>query len=570
MDCLITANRKEATMNKLRPSLLLIALLIHVLVIAQPNNPEITIFKAYDPKLPDVQKIMEIPEITDSVQTKPDIRYELNSRRIPTQFEIDPIKAANVKGEPLNKLNRGYARAGFGSYSSPYGELFYHNLRSRKYALGMHYRHFSSSGQIVERGYSGFSENALNLSGKSFIKKSTLTGGFQYKRDVVHYYGFNPEDTYWLPFELNRENTRQRYQLVGMNVKLNDHYPVDSQAVKFGGEMNYYNFQELSGSRENVFGIGGGASFFFKGYDLKALLSLNYFDNQFTNGNQTDLYLTFRPQIRFTQDLWRLKAGLATFGASDSSGGFRIAPELDFDLHLYKDIIIFNLGTESNFKRFNLRELAAENPFIVADPELGTSWSMFNIYAGFRGALSSRTSFNIRASYVKIENQAFFVNDTLAGGIHKFQTIYDDASLFEAKGEITHIMNEKIRLYARAHYRGYTPDVELRAWHIPALQMHYGVSYKIADKIEADIAIITRSRQFARSLVLVDTLGIPQYEALELKGYADINLGIEYHYTKQLGMFLRINNLLNVRYERFYRYPIQRFNLHGGISYSFK
>ncbi len=54
----------------------------------------------------------------------------------------------------------------------------------------------------------------------------------------------------------------------------------------------------------------------------------------------------------------------------------------------------------------------------------------------------------------------------------------------------------------------------------------------------------------------------------ELKGIADINLSLEYRYTKLLSVFLHINNLAASRYYQWYQYPLQRFNFMAGFTYA--
>ena len=54
-----------------------------------------------------------------------------------------------------------------------------------------------------------------------------------------------------------------------------------------------------------------------------------------------------------------------------------------------------------------------------------------------------------------------------------------------------------------------------------------------------------------------------------MKGYTDINLGVEYRYTKVLSGFVNISNLTGSRYYRWYNYPNYRFQIMGGVSYSF-
>ena len=162
--------QNQKKMNKL--IVLVILAFASVGVFAQPGKTNIEIFGPFKAKVADSQKFLEQPVIKDTSSGRMKIDYELNSRRINTVYEVDPIKAASVKGEPLSKLYRGYAKGGYGNYNTPYAELYYHNLRSKKYSNGVHYRHLSSGGQIRDVGYSGYSQNELNLFGKSFIKKS--------------------------------------------------------------------------------------------------------------------------------------------------------------------------------------------------------------------------------------------------------------------------------------------------------------------------------------------------------------------------------------------------------------
>ena len=44
---------------------------------------------------------------------------------------------------------------------------------------------------LQDAGYSGFSDNEAELFGKKFYKKHTLAGDFNYKRNLMHYYGFD-------------------------------------------------------------------------------------------------------------------------------------------------------------------------------------------------------------------------------------------------------------------------------------------------------------------------------------------------------------------------------------------
>ncbi len=545
---------------------------------AQPGkNNDVIVTGGYTPKLVQAQKINEQPSISDTTVSRFPINYELNSRRVTTVYEVDPIKAANVKGEPLTKLYRGYVKGGFGSYMTPYSEVFYNSIRSKKSSAGVHYKHLSSSGQIANVGYSGFSNNELNLFGKSFIKKTTLAGGIDYRRNVVHYYGFDKNiaysqdsltNPYWA-YNLDRDSIKQRYQLVNINAAFSDNYPVDSHATKYKVDLNYYNYSDKFIAQENAFKVAGDVSFYFKTYDFNVKGGLDIYKNQNAVGSNNMTIFNLRPQITFSQPKWRLKAAVNIYATSDTSYGFKFIPEVDFDLHLYENIIILNAGTDSRLKRITYKTLTENNPWLISDILPVNTWSPFRLYAGLRGSVSSKMAFNVRASFSpSIENQVFFVNDTSSGNLNKLTYVTDNASLFEVNGEVTWQLHEKIRIIAKADFLGYTPDNELKAWHTPTLRMSYGGKYNLRDKIWINAALLTYNKQYYRDFIYGEA-GVVQTISRELKGIADMNLGAEYRYIKLLGMFVQLNNIFNVRYERYKNYPTQRFNVMAGVSYTF-
>ena len=57
--------------------------------------------------------------------------------------------------------------------------------------------------------------------------------------------------------------------------------------------------------------------------------------------------------------------------------------------------------------------------------------------------------------------------------------------------------------------------------------------------------------------------------ALNLGFIADVNLGLEYRYNKRISAFVQLNNLASQRYMRWYNYPVQIFQVMGGITARF-
>ena len=154
-------------------------LMLSVTGIAQSNSPSdstvLIINSGFKPFLTDAFKIKDNPSIKDTGKIIPKLNYSFLNKQIPVGFQIDPIKAAKIKGEPLVKLYRGYAKVGFGSNTTPLAELYYNAKRSKNLQFGFFGKHLSSTG-IAKNDYSGYSNNHLSFFGKHFSKEFTTTG----------------------------------------------------------------------------------------------------------------------------------------------------------------------------------------------------------------------------------------------------------------------------------------------------------------------------------------------------------------------------------------------------------
>ena len=71
--------------------------------------------------------------------------------------------------------------------------------------------------------------------------------------------------------------------------------------------------------------------------------------------------------------------------------------------------------------------------------------------------------------------------------------------------------------------------------------------------------------QFALTQVKKDSVYITEPKLL--KSVGDISLGVEYRYSKMLSFFANFNNIANMRYYRWEKYPSQRFNFMVGLTF---
>ena len=126
---------------------------------------------------------------------------------------------------PLPRLYAGYAKGGFGLYTSPFADIHYGETQSRKGSWGVNLVHHSSAGstgQVDSLGLDeGWSHNVLQGHYKRFIDRSSLTleGGIQRDAWGIHGLDLSMID----PITFAAPDGRQTYSRVYTSARLQNH-----------------------------------------------------------------------------------------------------------------------------------------------------------------------------------------------------------------------------------------------------------------------------------------------------------------------------------------------------------
>ena len=170
-------------------------------------------------------------------------------------------------------------------------------------------------------------------------------------------------------------------------------------------------------------------------------------------------------------------------------------------------------------------------------------------------------------SYSQFDSLHYFVVDysDLTQLDNKFKVIYDNTSLLKVSGQVKYQYKEKIHFIAKGNYYLYKPKNLAQAYHKPNFDVTLSALYNLKSKIiiKADVFVI--GNQWA--LTQVKDKGNYITQPVLLNNIVDVNLGAEYRYSKMLSMFVSFNNIANIRYNRWERYPTQRFNFMIGVTF---
>lgn len=540
-------------------------------------NEEITVVAPFNPIIPDAFKISSNPTIDDATTTIPLMNYNIMPRIADVRPEIEPLPAVKLVAEPLSKLYRNYIRAGAGNYSALYGELFMSSLRSKKYLTSVHLKHQSASGEIRNYGPPENSRNEAEATVTRYFDTHTLTGKAFYYRDGLHLYGFKPSD---FPDTIIRaDDVKQHYSTAGASATFGSNYK-DTDKLNHTFGLSYYHMAGMSESKENNVNF---TTTLDKRYDLFKLdndqvlginAGYNFFDQHNSLGKSRSSIFMINPFIKAEINEYSFMAGFKMNVASDTlTSKNHFYPVAEARLELIPDALKLYAGISGGVERTSLQSITEQNLYISSVLPWDFINDKFKIYGGFQSNISRSFNFNGSISSSSYENYPFFVTDTSNYLLNSFTLLYDNVGAVKIKGELEFVKSTRLHLAVTGTYAHYKTNQEY-AWYKPAYEFELTGRYDMQSKIILTTKVVVNGPVWGltpTSDPLFDGVGEPTYILTpeKLKGWTDVNLGVEYRFTKALSFWININNLTNNKYYRWVNYRMYGINLLGGVSYSF-
>lgn len=550
------------------------------------RTDEIVIIRAYEPTVSDAFKIGTYPSIYDSAVEPPQVKYSVLTKHIANAYEVDPIKAARMKGDKLNTLSKAYFKAGFGNYTNNLFEFYLNNTRSRKHHIGLELNHFGSNGGLDNVGFNGFGNQRASVYGKKFLREHLVFGDIGYDRKTVRYYGYPNEvfvDSLVQEQGFDKSNTKQIFSKVSAVAGLKSFYR-DSSKTNFDVTARYYNLTDNFNVMENNVRLDGEfVKFFQPGWSEfmnNEVITINSFvdyngysgsDSSFLDTSNQESYAStiigLQPTIVSKGDKWRLDLGMNMNVELENGSKFHFYPKAHFKYNVLQEMLIPYAGIDGGVQRNSFNTLSENNPFVRSQIELKNTNNMYNAYVGVSGAFSSKVGFNFRATRSLFRDMPLYMHADSSE--LTFAVVYDTVKVTELSGQISLRSAEKLKLVFNGSYNLYEMKNALAPWYLPNLKVGVNAQYDLRDKIVLRADLFYVSSQKARSFNVEDKdLGFGVYEKT-LPGFVDASVGIEYRYTKRFSAFLNINNLAAQKYYRWNNYPSQSLNVLGGFTYSF-
>jgi len=465
--------------------------------------------------------------------------------------------------------------------------LYFNSKWSSKYLFGIHARHLSSFGNFKNYAPAQFDRTKINLNGAIMQSKFTLKSGIHYNNQGLHYYGWKiPTDS------VDRKENAQRYQDAGAEFSFSSH-KADSATLNYniGLDYNYFTTQKPlldsindKKAQENNFGLSFAAKYLAGKESFNIDFGLRYNGYKYgvpgdtTNSTIDSAYalnntlISLKPSITTHLQENRFKAQIGVDLTVDAreKAKFFIFPLVELKYSLFNDIFIPYLGLRGGIQQVTLKSIANENEFILPNQQLRNENTAIDFYGGFKGSLSKRIYFNLNASFARVKDKFLFITDTTYSVGNKFDVIYDTLNLTKFEASVAYQLNEKLKIDGIGRYYSYALLNNTHAWNLPQWQAIVRGNYNLYEKFLFNLDLNLEGGRKALVYAMEEGVTSENNQFAKTLGFiADVNLGLEYRYNKRISAFLQFNNIASQSYYRWYNYPVQRFQIMGGLTARF-
>lgn len=517
------------------------------------EGDNVTVVKAFDAQLLEANKI-NVPPTLPALDTNTQ-KQTYTVPPHPSSIKYDPpkLRPLGIKSAPKEEAYNGFVKLGGGVPNSIYGEGGYFFKSGETFDGKIWLKHHQLSADKAIENQKFRSTEGL-LSTNIFLPNNLATQvNIGYTYDRVHFYGYDHDS-----LEFSPERTRQDYKILDLSARLYNSKRTDSD-LNFAVTPKFYLFNDFYSNKETHFELGLSAT---KWFNEKHALRVNIrpdltkFDDTVTQ-KLNNIYL--QPSFTLHFDILQLKIGGNFVNNRDE---FSIFPDAEATLRIWGDGIQAFAGISGDLRKNTYRSLAEYSPFIqIRGSKLrNTRWD--NYYGGVKGSFGW-LEYNGQVGYSKASDLALHQTLFTPEGITRFQVIYDTVKIFNVQGTVKFNPIKNLTITGTLSQNVYdtqTTDTaadELSAWGLPEIEGNFSAVYTMLE----NKATLKASFHTADRITFLNEAGVRE----KSKTLLDLSIGGSYYFTKNIGAFLDINNILNNKRDRWYRYPTVGTNFLVGI-----
>lgn len=569
---------------------------------------QVLLERDYNPTLQEASRINNTPAIYTPVIKSKELRYLSSVPQISVSNNRLGAAAPGEMGTNVDySKKRGYLNLGAGNNSNLDGAAGYRIVNSDRDRLDLFGSHLSTSSSIdyIQKGYmykdakAKYSASKINLEYEHIFDPSILWIDASFYNTSFNYYGnpFMPQTSDPYPFDMNSRQNVDVFS-VGAGIKSRDE---NGGLLKYVGSVSYQNFKTKYGTQVDDKGPKGGqlnvnANFYTDFGSDKAIGVKGWLMNQSFSGNAgyfPDSYhsltsVTATPYIKFQGGNWDADLGVNVSAMMDVKNKFLFSPNVKAAIHFNERNTVYGEVT-GGVNNNTYLDILQENRYVNLWSRVEYSKTLYDAKVGFKSGALDGFEFDLFAGYKKTDKDHLFLYThsgfDMTGVIKSWANVSTPIYANVGTGQVGGLIKTNLIPYTdlsaklvayfynvkyTGSYSGVHPsfldkNLAKKAWGRPTFTFELNADVKPIDKL-----LLSLNYMYAggRKTFFVSNFATVS-EVLKMKDINELNFRGEYQLTDWLSINARLNNILFQKYELQYGYPLQGFNVLGGLNFKF-
>ena len=554
-------------------------------------NREMTLEREYDPSVQDANKVNTLPAVKEPTVKKRAIDYAVFAVPTEPEKQISVLPSGKIMADMDYNKRRGYLNLAAGMNLNINGDFGYHILSTEKDNLNVYLSHRSTNGnidyiQIDDKVKAKLNDNLGGLNYKHKFEKAVFNIGAKYGYSGFNYYGLpvtgNLEEV-GTNLDLADRTTNQVNQTIGANIGIES----EDEEAPFGYmvDFDYINFShkygadaKSDGPTENTFELKFNLFAPFGGNQRIGLAGLaEYFSYNLPERcsfeNHAEVILN--PYYTIEGDIWNLKLGAKAMIVTGENSKFAASPDIAFDVEV-ADKTVFYLKADGKLYSNSMYETALVNRYVNPTEELMPSRNWLDANLGIKSGVVPGFWFDVFAGYKITSSDVLYLPSRVfeQDGFGNFAEAMSDINTkrFFAGVNLKYNYQKLFEINLKGVYNnwkanygdswiGGEANAELdRVWGKPTAEINAGVTVRPIDKLAVDVNYYLATGRYTQ---------LGGYEEVNLNNINELNIRGMYNINKTFSVNVQLNNVLFQKYDIYYGYPAQGFNLMGGINVNF-
>lgn len=562
-------------------------------------NREMTLEREYDPSVQDANKVNTLPVIKEPEVRKIPIDYASFALPTDPMKEIHLLSSGNILTDISYNKKRGYLNLAGGTYMNLNGDAGYHILSSDKDQLNIFFSHRSTHGKLQylqneEKIKAKLNDNLGGLNFRHHFEKASFKLGAHYGYSTFNYYGLPldisiPTATGIINPKADRE-TKQVNQTIHFYTGIASR--TEDAPIGYLFDLAYTNFSYKYGFNEkqdgptehslngkfdiNIpvltdqrVGLSGNINYF--NYNQPAELIVG--DVVYATSFENYMEATLSPYYKMDGGSWHVHLGVNAMFFTGDNKKFMASPNVFADVEVADKTVLYAQAT-GKLQSNSLYEVSRINRYINPNTGYVPSRNWLDSKVGLKSGVAPGFWFDVFGGYKIISDDYLFISgmsylDNDFGGQMAAAGDMDSKLLF-AGVQFKYNYQQLFDMHLKAVYNHWTTELD-SDW--DESYKEYEISSLGRPRFEFNAGLIIRPIH-KLSLALDYNLATDRYalyggNQFKLKNINELNLTASYTVNDTFGAYVKLNNLLFQKYELYYGYPMQEFNVMAGININF-